>query len=118
MSRRKLSKPELTYKISNHKHQIINKSQIPIPNDQNRFGILNFGHCDLFEICYLLFGIFGDLSTPKCLAFFTGKIIRQRMLVILGKAGYNFLLILSQTGCLPLIALDYRSNGTNGCTFT
>jgi hypothetical protein len=33
------------------------KSQIPIFNDQNRFGILNFGHCDLFGICDLLFGI-------------------------------------------------------------
>jgi len=56
-------------KISNSKHQITNKSQIPIFNDQNRFGILklgtqpqggeskrsadNFGHCDLFDICGL-----------------------------------------------------------------
>ena len=56
-------------KISNSKHQITNKSQIPISNDQNRFGILkpgsrprggeskrsadNFDHCDLFDICYL-----------------------------------------------------------------
>ena len=56
-------------KISNFKHQITNKSQIPIFNDRNRFGILklgprpqggeskrsadNFGHCDL------LFGISG-----------------------------------------------------------
>jgi hypothetical protein len=24
---------------------------------KNRFGILNFGHCDLFGICDLLFGI-------------------------------------------------------------
>jgi hypothetical protein len=53
-------------KISNLKHQITNKSQIPIFNDQNRFEILklgtrpqggeskrgadNFGHCDLFDI--------------------------------------------------------------------
>jgi hypothetical protein len=37
-------------KISNSKHQITNKSQIPILNDQNRFGILNFGHCYLFDI--------------------------------------------------------------------
>jgi len=60
-------------KISNSKLQITNKSQIPIFNDQNRFGILklgtrpqggeskrsadNFGHCDLFDICDLLFGI-------------------------------------------------------------
>jgi hypothetical protein len=26
-------------------------------NDQNRFDILNFGHCDLFDICVLGFGI-------------------------------------------------------------
>jgi hypothetical protein len=54
-------------KISNSKHQI------PIFNDQNRFGILklgtrpqggeskrsadSFGHCDLFDICDLYFGI-------------------------------------------------------------
>ncbi|MDH3951563.1 MAG: hypothetical protein OEV11_11070, partial [Deltaproteobacteria bacterium] len=31
--------------------EITNKSQIPILNDQNRFGIWNFGHCDLFDIC-------------------------------------------------------------------
>jgi hypothetical protein len=37
-------------KISNSKHQITNKSQIPILNDQNRFGISNFGHCYLFDI--------------------------------------------------------------------
>ena len=30
-------------KISNSKHQITNKSQIPILNDQNRFGILKLG---------------------------------------------------------------------------
>jgi hypothetical protein len=29
-----------------------------ISNDPNRFVILNFGHCDLFVICYLRFGIF------------------------------------------------------------
>jgi hypothetical protein len=34
-------------KISNPKHQIANKSQIPILNDQNGFGIWNFGHCYL-----------------------------------------------------------------------
>jgi hypothetical protein len=44
-------------KISNSKHQITNKSQIPILNDQNRFAILNFGHCYLFDICDLGFGI-------------------------------------------------------------
>ena len=34
-------------KTTNSKHQITNKFQIPILNDQNRFGIWNFGHCDL-----------------------------------------------------------------------
>jgi hypothetical protein len=38
------------WKISNSKHQITNKYQIPILNDQNRFGICNFGHCYLFVI--------------------------------------------------------------------
>jgi hypothetical protein len=28
----------------------IAKYQIPIPNDQNKFGIWNFGHCYLFYI--------------------------------------------------------------------
>jgi hypothetical protein len=59
---------EIGVEISNNKHparktagrQITNKLQIPISNDQNRvsasfhilsmFGILNFGHCDLFGI--------------------------------------------------------------------
>ena len=44
-------------KISNSKHQITNKYQIPIFNDPNRFGIWNFGHCDLFDIWDLGFGI-------------------------------------------------------------
>ena len=30
---------------------------------QNRFGISNFGHCNLFDICDLLFGISG-ISKP------------------------------------------------------
>jgi len=34
------------------------KSQISISNHPNRFVILNFGHCDLFVIYYLQFGIF------------------------------------------------------------
>ena len=58
-------------KISNSKHQIPNNFQIPRFSDQNLFGILklgthpqggeskrsedNFGHCDLFVICYLEF---------------------------------------------------------------
>jgi hypothetical protein len=45
------------YQIPNSKHQITNKFQIPIPNDQNGFEILNFGHCDLFGIWDLSFGI-------------------------------------------------------------
>jgi len=42
---------------------------------QNRFGISNFGHCDLFDICDLLFGIFNNSSTPKQVAFYTGRTI-------------------------------------------
>ena len=59
------------YEIPNSKHQITNKSQIPISNDRNRFVILklgtrlqggeskrsadNFGHCYLFDIYDLEF---------------------------------------------------------------
>jgi hypothetical protein len=50
----------------NHKPEITNyKYQIPNYNIQNSneiksqlFGILNFGHCDLFDVCVLLFVIF------------------------------------------------------------
>ena len=38
------------HEILNSKHQITNKYQIPILNDQNRFGIWKFGHCYLFDI--------------------------------------------------------------------
>jgi hypothetical protein len=78
-------------KITNSKHQITNKSQIPILNDQNRFGILtlgtrpqggeskrsadNFGHRYLFDICDLEFLFFEYSSTPKPLDLFTGKTI-------------------------------------------
>ena len=31
--------------------------QFQMTKTQNRFGISNFGHCDLFDICDLLFGI-------------------------------------------------------------
>jgi hypothetical protein len=54
-----------TSKIPNFKHQIPNKSQIQIFNDRNTFGIWNFGHCDLFEICDLLFGIQHSLTKEK-----------------------------------------------------
>jgi len=45
-------------KISNNKHQITNKLQIPMTKTVDMFvseilslfGILNFGHCDLFGI--------------------------------------------------------------------
>jgi hypothetical protein len=46
------------YKIPNYKHQLKNKSQIPIFNDQDKFGISNLGHCYLFDICDLDFGIY------------------------------------------------------------
>ena len=52
-------------KKTNPKHQIPNKSQIPMFNDQNlsrqvrlrRIGYSNFGHWDLFGIWSLTFGI-------------------------------------------------------------
>jgi len=71
-------------KIPNPKHQITNKSQIPISKHKGLFGILklgirpqggeskrsadNFGRCDLFGICYLLFGNSGYSVTPVFLA--------------------------------------------------
>ena len=51
-------------KISNFKRQITNKSQIPIINDQNRFGISNLGYCNLFDICDLEFLISYHANTP------------------------------------------------------
>ena len=39
-----------TYKIPNSKHQITNKSQISIFNDQNMFGVSNLGHFDFSSI--------------------------------------------------------------------
>jgi len=52
-------------KNTNSKHQIPNKSQIPIFNDQNLPGhgvVLNFGHWDFFDIWDLIFGI----SISRC----------------------------------------------------
>jgi len=53
-----LDKPEIT----NYKHQIkfIPNYNIQISNkiSSQSFEILNFGHCDLFSICVLLFEIF------------------------------------------------------------
>jgi hypothetical protein len=59
--------------ISNYKSQINLKLQYPMTKTDElvkrqktfllkiifAFGILNFGHCDLFEIWYLCFGISG-----------------------------------------------------------
>ena len=67
------------YEIPNYKHQITNKSQIPILNDQNRFGILNFGHCDLFEICDLLFGVFGEPNDQSEKTSYSVSLHRQLM---------------------------------------
>jgi hypothetical protein len=33
------------------------------------FGILNFGHCYLFDICDLLFGIYSNLSLQEYLIY-------------------------------------------------
>ena len=76
-------------KISNSKHQITRKSQIPIFNDQNRFGILNFDHCDLFVICYLLFGIFCHPSTP---ILQVPRYLLKRLAPCLSKASFIFTL--------------------------
>ncbi len=43
--------------ISSTKSQTNLKFQYSMTKTQNRFGISNFGHCDLFDICYLLFVI-------------------------------------------------------------
>jgi len=62
------------YEIPNSKHQITNKYQIPISNNQNRFGILVIVICLLFEICDLEFLFLQYFSTPKQLAIFAGVI--------------------------------------------
>jgi hypothetical protein len=41
----------LKFQVPSTKLQINLKSQFF--NDRNRFGSLNFGHCDLFDICVL-----------------------------------------------------------------
>jgi hypothetical protein len=52
------------FKISNHKHQITNKPQIPTINDQNSLGfrILVIVICWYFVIWNLEFGIFVFVS--------------------------------------------------------
>jgi hypothetical protein len=44
--------------VTKLKHHIPNKSQTPIFNEQNRFGIFKIDHWDLFGNCALLFGIY------------------------------------------------------------
>ena len=55
------------YQISSTKSQTNLKFQYSMTKTQNRFGISNFGHCDLFDICDLLFGI----SIPPVLQYST-----------------------------------------------
>ena len=50
------------YKITNSKHQITKRSQIPIINDQ-MFGNSNFGHWNLFDISNLGFGSYNNPDT-------------------------------------------------------
>ncbi|MBT8406506.1 MAG: hypothetical protein KJP05_03535 [Deltaproteobacteria bacterium] len=52
------------------------KFQYAMTKTQDRFGILNFGHCDLFDICDLLFGIYNHSNTPKQLAIFNCKAMK------------------------------------------
>jgi len=48
-----------TPEITNYNGQIPNDNiQFSIKIKRQLFGILNFGHCDLFGICVLLFEIF------------------------------------------------------------
>ncbi|MEK6616918.1 MAG: hypothetical protein AABZ32_12570, partial [Bacteroidota bacterium] len=55
--------PVGTYKISKHKRQMTNKFQSSNFNSQTNnenelFCILNFGYWILFEICFLMLGVF------------------------------------------------------------
>ena len=45
-------------------------------NDKNRFVILNFGHCDLFGICDLLFGIFIHSNTQVLQCYILSKAVQ------------------------------------------
>ena len=60
-----------TSKISNDKHQNTNniqcsKSQCSKQYVLRGFDHLNFGHWDLFEICFLMLGVFRDSLMLKC----------------------------------------------------
>jgi hypothetical protein len=46
------------YQISSTKLQTNLKFQYSMTKTRNRFRISNFGHCDLFDICDLRFGIY------------------------------------------------------------
>ena len=66
-------------KISNSKHQITNKSQIPILNDQNTKQVWSAGGGLVIVICLIF--VISDLeflfllysSTPKSLVLFADK---------------------------------------------
>jgi hypothetical protein len=47
----------IKYQIPSTKLQTNLKFQYSMTKTKNRFEISNFGHCDLFDICDLLFGI-------------------------------------------------------------
>jgi len=55
-----LLEPKLEQQLSNRDKTEITNYNIQISNKikSQLFGILNFGHCDLFGICDLLFDIF------------------------------------------------------------
>ena len=80
--------------IPNSKHQNANNTQIPKFNDQNwlaeKFRIWIFGHCDLFDICDLLFEIYTTLllqhsSTPvfALLGWFDESTFRRHYLMFI-----------------------------------
>jgi len=56
---------QATFKAPNYNIQITNKFQILNSNEQNWFVILNFGHCYLFDIWDLRFGILASFSDKQ-----------------------------------------------------
>jgi len=63
-------KPEIT----NFKHQITNK------NKNQLFGILNFSHCDLFVICFLIIVIYFYVFSVFCFFDIKTQKIRDKVL--------------------------------------
>jgi hypothetical protein len=49
------------------------KFQYSMTKTKNRFGISNFGHCDLFDICDLRFGIYIPTILQYRWTFLPGK---------------------------------------------